>query len=291
MKKMRMPRRKLIGFIVFVLFALGSQLMSRAQGYQPFFDEDPTTRHAPADPEMTDLDLDVLLLCGDWGDRVEARDFERLLMKEEHQAVVTRIRKAVGSRVYSSAGDNQEFVRQLRRAWFEQLGFKHVFCGEPGIGKDLGGLHFAARFWQAQDEGWAGYRKLNKNYNKRTLDKCRKHYLKESVNTPIFNISIAFENPKNPQNTVKCLGGYHLQMDTEKILIAGTQAFKQANRRVGKNTTAACTFETKVEGVDKHYSKLVVKSRAIRTFYALPEKKPYCREKPQDFKACLCSRL
>ena len=80
-------------------------------------------------------------------------------------------------------------------------------------------------------------------------------------------------------------------MDTEKILIAGTQAFKQANRRVGKNTTAACTFETKVEGVDKHYSKLVVKSRAIRTFYALPEKKPYCREKPQDFKACLCSRL
>lgn len=90
---------------------------------------------------------------------------------------------------------------------------------------------------------------------------------------------------------MKCLGGYHREMNAERLLIAGTRAFKQANRRIGKNVTEACLFETRVDGVAVHYSKLVIKKRAIRTFYALPDTKPYCRKNRKDMRVCLCSAL
>ena len=262
-----------------------------ATAYKPFFDNNPATRHAPQEPELTDLDLDVLLLCGDWGGRVEARDFEAMMMKAEHRETLLRIHKGVGGRVFSSTNDMREFVVQLRRAWFEQKGFKHIFCGEPGVGRDLGGFHYAPRYWQAQDEGWAGYRPLIRDHNKRPVEKCRQHFIRERVDPPIFNISIAFDNPKHPRNNVKCLGGYHLEMNAERLLIAVSRAFKQANKRIGKNVTEACLYETRVKGVEKHYSNLVVKRRAIRTFYALPEKKPYCRKNRRDVSACYCSKL
>ncbi len=275
------------------LFLVCGMLMFGANtvAYQPFFDNNPATRYAPDEPELTDLDLDILLLCGGWGARVEAKEFESLMLKPEHRETLDRIHKAVGGRIFSPAGDLQEFARQLRRAWFEQKGFKHIFCGEPGIGRDLGGFHYAPRYWQAQDENWAGYRVLKRDHNQRPVEKCRKHYLRENIKPPIFNLSIEFSNPEAPRNNVKCLGGYHREMNAERLLIAGTRAFKQANRRIGKNATEACLFETRVDGVVVHYSKLVIKKRAIRTFYALPDTKPYCRKNRKDIRACLCSEL
>lgn len=259
--------------------------------FEPFFDDNPATRHAPEDPVLTDLDLDVLILCGDWGAPVEARDFERMLLQPAHRETLGRIRKALGHRVYGRADDAGEFVRQLRRAWFEQLGFAHIFCGEPGVGRDLGGFHYAPRYWQAQDEGWAGYRELDREVGRRVVDKCRKDYLRERIEPPIYNISIAFTNPRDPRNNVKCLGGYHHQMNAERLLVAVTAAFKQANRRVGPNDSEACFFPTRVPGVEHHLSQLVIRSRAIRTFYPLVEDRPYCRKNRRDYRACLCENL
>ncbi|MEM7195595.1 MAG: EndoU domain-containing protein, partial [Pseudomonadota bacterium] len=177
--------------------------------FEPFFDEDPSTKHAPVDPGLTDLDLDVLILCGGWGDPVIATDFERMMLSDSNRDSLLRIFDALAGRVYRKTTNLEDFVQQLRQAWFQQKGFQHVFCGEPGIGKDLGGLHYAARYWQAEDEGWAGYRKLRANHKARPLEKCRIHYLKEKISHPIYTISIAFLNPENPLNSVKCLGGYH----------------------------------------------------------------------------------
>ncbi len=262
-----------------------------ASGFEPFFDDNPATRHAPEAPPLTDLDLDVLILCGGWGEPVSAADFEKLLLDDAHGDALGRIREALGHRVFSRADSDADFVAQLRRAWFEQKGFKHVFCGEPGVGRDLGGLHYAPRFWQAQDEAWAGYRELRRDHRERPVAKCREHYLRERVDPPVFNISIAFVNPRDPRNDVKCLGGYHYQMDAERLLIAATAAFKQANRRVGPNASTACFFETQVDGVDAHISNLVIRKRAIRTFYPLADKRPYCRRDRRDFRACLCSKI
>jgi len=261
------------------------------QAYQPFFDDDPATLHAPEDPQLTDLDLDVLLLCGAWGGLVEAAAFEEMMLKVQHRAALQRIHQALGGRVLSSTDDMPEFVRQLRRVWFEQKGFHHVFCGEPGVGQDLGGLHYAPRYWQAQEQGWAGYRRLERDPNRRPVERCRRFYIKEQIRPPIYSISVAFDKPGESGNGVKCLGGYHLQMDAERLLIAGTQAFKQANRRVGKNVTEACLVETRLPGVEPYFSTLVIKRRALRSFYPLADRKPYCRKNKRDYRDCLCSRL
>ncbi|KAA3629932.1 MAG: hypothetical protein DWQ08_06615 [Proteobacteria bacterium] len=281
---MRVPIRYLLALALSLSPGVGF-------GFEPFFDDNPATRHAPEAPPLTDLDLDVLILCGGWGAPVEARDFEAMLLEREHRAALERIHAALGGRVFSGTDDLAEFVRQLRRAWFEQHGFKHIFCGEPGVGRDLGGFHYAPRYWQAQDEGWAGYRALARDAKRRPVAKCRKPYLRERVAPPVFNISIAFVNPEEPSNDVKCLGGYHYRMDAENMLIAATAAFKQANRRVGKNVTESCFYETRFDGIEPHYSNLVIRSRAIRTFYPLADSKPYCRKNRRDFTACLCSRL
>ncbi len=261
-----------------------------AWAFQPFFDDDLKTRWAPPEPDLTDLDLDVLMLCGKWGGRVDAVDFEKMLLKPEHSETVNRIQKALGGRIFRKAVDMKDFVHQLRRVWFEQKGFKHVFCGEPGEG-GLGGLHYAPRYWQAQDEGWAGYRRLKSDYHKRPVEKCRRFYIKEKIAPPVFTTSIVFKNPVTGRDDVKCMGGYHREMNAERLLIAGTRAFKQANKRVGRNAKAACLVETRLPGVKPFYNTLVIKSRALRTFYPVAEKRPYCHKDKRDFRACLCSRL
>lgn len=276
----------LLAFVVLALL-----IGTSAGAYQPFFDDDRKTRHAPEDPELTDFDLEVLALCGNWGSEVHARNFEKMMLKPENKDVLKRIRKAVGSRIYGKAGDDAEFVRQLRRVWFEQKGFKHVFCGEPGEGRDLGGFHYAARYWEAQDRGWAGYRKLDANHKKRPVAKCREFYLKEKIKPPVYTVSVAFKNPRHPENNVKCLTGYHHDMNAERILIAGTQAFKQANKRVPKNAKEACLFETKLPGVARHFNTMVIKQRALRTFYPQADKRPYCKKNKKNISACYCSKL
>ena len=264
--------------------------VSPAHSFEAFFDQNKNTYFAPEDPQLTDLDLDVLELCGKWGSHVEAVDFEKMMLKKANQNIVERLKKILGKRIFSSAVDNKDFVHQLRRVWFEQKGFQHVFCGEPNR-YDLGGFHYAARYWQAQDKQWAGYRKLKKNYKQRPITKCRQFYLKEQIRPPIFNTSISYIDPESKKQKVKCVSGYHHLMSAEDILLAGTQAFKQANKRVSKNAKEACLFETKLKGIPKHYNKLVIKQRALRTFYPLADKRPYCKKNKKDIKACFCSQL
>lgn len=283
----RIPAHSSMKFLAIVFVLLSS--VAAANG--GFFDDNPATHHAPPDPALTDLDLDVLLLCGQWGSRINAREFESMMLKDEHRETLDRIFQAVGGRIFSRADDRDEFVRQLRRAWFQENGFKHVFCGEPGVGKDLGGFHYAARYWQAQDEGWATWRPLKKDHNSRPTAKCRHFYYRQKIRHPIYNISVRFKNPEDPRTNVKCITGYHYEMHAERLLIAGIMAFKQANKRVGKNAKEACLHETRVPGVDSHYSTLVISNRAIRTFYAMPDRRPYCRKNKKDPRACLCSKL
>ncbi len=274
-------------FYFLMIFTFNTALFA----FTPFFDNDPKTPYAPPDPELTDLDLDVLELCGKWGDRVNAVDFEKMMLKKAHDASVERIKKALGSRIFRKAKNNRDFVQQLRRVWFEQKGFKHIFCGEPKSNYGLGGLHYAPRYWQAQDEKWAGYRPLLANFKKRPLASCRKFYIKEQIKPPIYSIGLEYINPRTNKTKVKCLSGYHYQMNAEDILIEATKAFKQANKKVSRNAKEACLFKTKGAKTASHFSTMVIKSRALRTFYPMPEKKPYCKKDKRNIKACFCSNL
>ncbi len=275
---------------IWVLFIILFSHAGTLLALEPFFDHNPQTRYAPPPPRLSDFDHDILRLCGSWGSEVKARDFEKLMLQKKYRPILQRIQKALGGRIYTRTNDDSQFVRELRRVWFEQKGFQHVFCGEIEHGK-LGGLHYAPRYWQAQKQSWAGYRKLKKNYRNRPVAACRRFYIKEQIKPPVFTTSIAFYPPGKAKKSVKCLGGYHYLMDAETILIAGTQAFKQANRRAGKNTKESCLFPTRVKDIPPHYSTFVIKQRALRTFYPMAEKKPYCKKNRKNLSACLCSNL
>ncbi len=273
------------------IFAISVLLITtNAYALNAFFDNDPQTRFAPQEPELTDFDLDVLDLCGGWGAEVKAINFEKMMLADRNKDTLKRIKKALGNRIFSASKHDKQFVHDLRRVWFEQEGFKHVFCGEPNR-YNLGGFHYSLRYWQAQDKGWAGYRKLIKNYNKRPIAKCRKFYLKEKLNPPIFSTSVSYIDPETGKNRVKCVSGYHRLMNAQSILIAGTKAFKQANKRVGKNSKEACLYQTKEANVPKHFSTLVIKQRALRTFFPIADKRPYCKKNKKNYKVCLCSNL
>ncbi|MCU7960766.1 MAG: EndoU domain-containing protein [gamma proteobacterium symbiont of Bathyaustriella thionipta] len=285
---MSVPARVLAGMLWLLLFS-----SSGVFAYQPFFDNDPSSRYAPQDPPLTDFDLDVLLLCAGWGDEVKATDFEQMLLAPSNSLVLARIRQALASRIYTRSESDRQFVRELRRLWFEQKGFKHVFCGEPSIDR-LGGLHYAARYWQAQDEGWAGYRPLKADYKKRPQPACRKFFLRQQIKPPVYSISMEYRRPQQAASGIKCLGGYNREMSAEDILIAATAAFKQAYRRLRQkrgSNTQACLYAVNLAGKSKHYSTLVIKRDALRTFYPLADKKPYCASNKRDFSACLCSHL
>lgn len=257
---------------------------------QPFFDNNKATFYAPEKPAITDFDKDVLKLCGGWGAHVNAVDFETMLASKSNNELVERLQKALGNRIFNKTKTKKEFIHQLRRVWFEQKGFQHVFCGEPES-YDLGGFHYAARYWQAQEKGWAGYRKLAKNIKKRPIAQCQKFYLKEQIRPPIYSLSIQYQVPGSSKKRVKCLSGYNHEMNAEAILIAGTRAFKQANKHVGKNTKEACLYQSRQDNIGKHYSQMVIKRRALRTFYPIADKRPYCRKNKKDIKACLCTNL
>jgi len=273
-------------FLVLLLYISCNQVLA----LQPFFDDDKETWSVPEEPELTDFDLDVLMLCGGWGTEVKATDFEIMMATDSNKAVVERLRNALGNRIFSKVDNDRQFIQQLRRVWFEQKGFQHVFCGEPDY-SNLGGFHYAARYWQAQDKGWAGYRKLKRNINHRPIAMCRKFYLKENIKPPIYSIGVKYRDPLSGKERVKCVSGYNRQMHAEAILIAGTRAFKQANRRVGKNSKEACLYKTRQREVKEHFSQMVIKQRALRTFYPIADKRPYCRKNKKDYTACLCSKL
>jgi hypothetical protein len=265
-------------------------IVTNSYAFDAFFDNDKRTLFAPQEPEITDFDLDILELCGNWGAEVKAVDFEKMMLAGSNKKVLKNIKKSLGKRIFSKFKSDKQFVHDLRRVWFEQKGFQHVFCGEPNS-YDLGGFHYALRYWQAQDKGWAGYRQLAKNYKKRPIAKCQKFYLKEKINPPIFTTSVSYKDPESGKNRVKCVSGYHRLMNAQRILIAGTKAFKQANKKVGKNSKEACLYRTQMNKVPEHFSTLVIKQRALRTFFPIADKRPYCKKNKKDYKACLCSNL
>lgn len=284
-------RRVTLGVVIFWWLWSGIRPAS-ALGFPPFFDHDPATQQAPEPPKLNDFDEQVLKLCGDWGSRVEAADFEAMLLAPNNRERLDRIRQAFKGELYTTTQDRPQFVRELRRIWFEQKGFQHVFCGEPGVGEDLGGLHYVGRYWQAQNRGWAGYHRLAADPSRRAEEKCRRPFLKERLKPPIYALGIEFFNPSTSRNDVKCLGSYHLDMDAESLLIAGTRAFLEAYRPLGSvPDTQSCLVETALPGIAGYYSLVVTRRGALRTFYPMAEDPPYCFRDRKDFRACLCSRL
>lgn len=221
---------------------------------RPFFDakDEGVKDPAPVMPDLDAFDRGLLTLCGPWGSHPTADSFAAMLLTvfpEEVQA----LRQALDFAVRTPGAEPALFVRELTDLWFKEGAFPHVFCGEPGE-KSLGGLHFQARFLQAQWAGWAG----------RADTGCTA----QAVSPPVYSTGVIYRKPGGGEGKA-CPKSYRYGQGGREILIEATRAWKQAVDWAGPSARLACRAST-AEG---QAATLVLKDGVIRTYYpvAVPD--------------------
>lgn len=239
-------------------------------GLAPFFDEDdrgpddPT----PRPPALNALDRAVLKVCGGWGSRPKPAEFRAMLDDPALAGEVDRIYRALDGGILAGRRPPAQFKDELTSVWFDEDGFRHVFCGEPS-GGTVGGLHFAGRYLQMQEEGWGGM-----------AARCNK----TEIAPPIYTFGVRYRIARGGLRTA-CPKGYGLNLDASEILIEATKGLKlMLPRTSGK---AMCLKKVAEPGQRDYLAVFVIKNGAVRTFY--PDASPSCdRDGPPE--NCLCEQ-
>jgi hypothetical protein len=237
---------------------------------RPFFDDrddgpgDPT----PRAPTLGAFDRAMLDVCGDWGSNPRAAAFRAVLDRPQLAADVERILKALSGAVTGEARDLARFKDELTTAWFDEQGFRHIFCGEPS-GGNLGGLHFAGRYLEMQEKGWGGL-----------ADRCNT----TEIAPPIYTFGVRYRIARGGLREA-CPKGYPLDLDASGILIEATRALKaMLPKASGK---AMCLHRVATAGKPDYLAVFVIKNSAVRTFY--PDASPSC-DAGRPANTCLCEQ-
>ncbi len=237
--------------------------------FTPFFDTDDRANDpTPRPPSLTAFDQAMLQVCGNWGSRPAASAFRARLDDSALAADVERIYRMLDGSILGDRREARQFKDELAAVWFGEDGFRHVFCGVPSE-QTIGGLHFAGRYLQMQEQGWGGL-----------AAQCNA----AEIVPPVYTFGVRFRTPSGRVRTV-CPKGYALNLDAGDILIEATRAFKlMLPRSSGK---AMCLHKVAAPNVQPYLAVLVMKSDAVRTFY--PDAAPTCdRGRPAE--TCLCER-
>ena len=224
---------------------------SAPPGLRPFFDTTDAGRDDPSPPPpvLAALDRAVLAICGPWGSRPRRAEFRAMLDRPDLAPAVTRIAGGLpgGS---GSLAQRKDLVAE---AWFRRDGFAHVFCGEPG-GNGLGGLHYAGRYLELQQQGLAGLA---------APSECRA----ADIAPPIFTVGVRYRDPEDGSWRLACPKGYAVDLDAEAILATASGAWADLR---GERDGAMCLARLP----DGAEAVVVVKRGGIVTFY--PDATPRC---------------
>jgi hypothetical protein len=230
-------------------------------GFAPFFDLadsgplDPT----PRPPVLSAFDRAVLEVCGSWGSVPSPKAFRRML-EADFPEVLVAVKEAVAGSL-SPEGDS-DFSEALTKAWFQEQGFAHIFCGEPGA-ETLGGFHYVGRYIQAQDAGWAG---------QVGAEICRRTEIKP----PIYTQGVAYQIPGTAGQGLACPKGYDAQLTARDILILGSKALRLARMTAADERDHACLMPMPQRQVGAFV--FVMRNNSIRTLY--PDATPSRRNDP-----------
>jgi Bacterial EndoU nuclease len=239
-------------------------------GFLPFFDEEDGGRldPAPPPPPLLPLDAAVLDVCGDWGSRPGPREFRAMLDGEEVALQVLAVFEALEHRVDGRELELEAFKDRLTEVWFEEDGFTHVFCGEPGH-EGIGGLHYRARYLELQEAGLAG--------------RLEEPACRAEIAPPVYTLGVRYRLADGGMGE-DCPKGYAYDLDATGLLIEATEAFAAARQQNAR--AEACLGEVRQGEEDEGYLAVLVFSQAgIRTFY--PDASPAC-DGGGEPQSCLC---
>lgn len=227
-------------------------------------------------PNLNRFDQAVNRACGAPGKVVSKAEFQEMF--KNNADVLTRLRNFTGGKVFAEGAQhasNEEYLKDLTKAWFGIKGFDHIFCGEPNprsSGHGIGGLHFVGRYLQLQTTG----------------DACRMPNLKRSEVVPgvIYSMGVIMRN-KDGRMVKANIKGYGLTMTAEDIFKVVTRALKE--NPTTSTTSTGCVL--RVTDDNKTFDTIFVRrASGIRTFFpdATPNqgrlKNPAC-EHPIDLQA------
>ncbi|WP_295615231.1 EndoU domain-containing protein [Chamaesiphon sp. GL140_3_metabinner_50] len=228
----------------------------RKKHLAPFFDriDNPERHHfphgievdiTPSPPELSAFDRDLLQVCGNVGDRVDAQDFIKLLTA--YPQVLKLIKTAVNGEIFPGRTTDAEFIADLTEIWFKRAGFEHVFCGTIDDGQ-LKGMHYAGRYLQLQELGVAG--RLPDN-----------HHQEETIAGVIYTLGVLLKHGN--RFIIDRHNGYALVTDATELLVAATVAFKSRSK-----SRSVINFPVVDADSGHTYSAVFVKEdNAIVTFY------------------------
>ncbi len=207
---------------------------------------------SPPPPPLDDLDVEMLNICGEWGEHPVAADFTKEL--QSRPLLAEAMAKAAFGTVKAQKMPSRHRAKALTDIWFKADGFAHILCGEPGE-KDLGGFHFAPRYLQAQKQGWA--RALD-------LKACRA----SEIAPPVYTLGVEYRSPAG-RWVRDCPKGYAYDLDAFDLLVEGSRLWgkEQKAKRHG-----ACRSVLGRSGSEEYDVIFVSKRGAIRTLYPLGPK-------------------
>jgi Bacterial EndoU nuclease len=201
---------------------------------------------SPPAPQLNEFDQALLQACGDIGTNVNPERFKQLM--RSHSAILQEIQQAAGGELRPGRKGNSEFIQDLTNIWFQHKGFDHIFCGEVRSAQKIGGLHFAGRYLQLQNQGIAGILPNNEANQ-------------EAIPGVAYTFGVVIkQGNKTMTDTLK---GYGYLSNAEEILVDATRLFKQQETFEG-----ACIANIKDVETGKTIPTVFVrKEGAIVTYY------------------------
>ena len=225
----------------------------------PFFDnvDNPVTVKVggkvditPPAPALNAFDQAVNAVCGKAGKVVSGNEFRALM--QQHPEVLQRLKSFTHNQVFANRpqpASDEAYLNDLTEAWFNLKAFDHIFCGQPGDGGKIGGLHFYGRYEQLQQSGEA----------------CRMDNYRQNEVVPgvlyTFGVTMQTANGKIVRHSTK---GYGYTLSAEDMLKAATRAL--AENPTTSSASTACLLPITDDG--KAFTTVFVRrANGIRTFY------------------------
>lgn len=229
------------------------------QACLPFFDQlanpikvknNPSADITPPAPPIDAFGEAVNQVCGPSGKVTGRTEFVKLM--KAHPDVLADLMRFTGGKVFGNQPPSQDqdvYLQDLVKAWYDVHAFDHIFCGETEVDKKIGGLHYQGRYQQLQKTGEA----------------CRlpNHAANEVVPGSVYSMGVKMKRV-NGQWISHEIKGYGLTFSAADILKAATRAF--AENPTSSSDSLACLQRIDDGGVN--YSTVFVRRKqGIRTFY------------------------
>lgn len=229
------------------------------QACLPFFDQEdnpvrvknnPSADITPPPPAIDAFGEAVNQMCGPSGKVTGRIEFVKLM--KAHPEVLTDLMSFTSGKVFgdkASTQDQDAYLQDLVKAWYDVHAFDHIFCGETEIDPKIGGLHYHGRYQQLQKTGEA----------------CRQPNFSMNEVTPgsIYSMGVKMKkaNGRWISHEIK---GYGLTFSAADILKTATRAFSE--NPTSSSDSVACLQQV-ADGPANYTTVFVRRKQGIRTFY------------------------